>query len=44
MVSFLRIIENHRYSYVSEKLSKSISLIMESYIDGHNLTRLTKEQ
>ena len=43
IVSFLRIIENKGFSYVSEKLSSAISLIMELYMNGHNLIRLIKD-
>lgn len=43
IVSFLRIIENKGFSYVSEKLSSAISSIMELYMNGHNLIRLIKE-
>ncbi len=40
MVSFLRVIENHGYSYVSEKLSRSISLVMESYLNRKIFVKL----
>lgn len=40
IVSFLRIIENHGYSYVSEKLSRSISFVMESYLNRNNFVKL----
>lgn len=42
IVSFLRVIENHGYSYVSEKLSRSISLVMESYLNRNNFVKLHK--